>query len=336
MIDLSLLASAPRLLVQADLRPVQTDRFQPTGFPDLGAAAYKGADGTDMLLVESAQSMANRSEAACWDEAAGHWLPAVDGLPYVSVEVFGGNELIGRTSTVTEAHRLNSPYVLDGKGDGKTFGETFLEATGYRSGRPFDRLRFVQAVLRFDPSSILHGLFMSNVEDGRMRLARVMSSFVEASGVRVAPSGGVKNDRVNPSGDTGEGFGNVPFARTEFTAESIRAYFNLDLQLLGSYGLSPVAFRLLVLLALYKFQRVLRYQLRFRTACDLEAVGTPLTAPVGFALPALEVLEAELPKAIGACGFPDPPVTRLRFEMTEASGKASRKATKERSKEKPA
>jgi CRISPR-associated protein Csb1 len=54
------LDSAPRLLMHADLKPVQGDRFQPTGFADLGAAVYERPDGTRMLLVESAQSMANR------------------------------------------------------------------------------------------------------------------------------------------------------------------------------------------------------------------------------------------------------------------------------------
>ena len=40
-LDFSSLAGAPRLLIEAKLRPVQGDRFQPTGFPNLGAATYK-------------------------------------------------------------------------------------------------------------------------------------------------------------------------------------------------------------------------------------------------------------------------------------------------------
>ena len=35
----------PRLLIQAKLRPIQGTRFQPTGFPDLGAATYDAPDG---------------------------------------------------------------------------------------------------------------------------------------------------------------------------------------------------------------------------------------------------------------------------------------------------
>ena len=66
--NFSPLEKAPRLLMEAELEPVQGTRFQPTGFPDLGAATYEGPDGTPMLLVESAQSMANRLESVCWDE----------------------------------------------------------------------------------------------------------------------------------------------------------------------------------------------------------------------------------------------------------------------------
>ena len=56
---------------------------------------------------------------------------------------------------------------------------------------------------------------------GRLRVARALSAFIEADGVRVAASGGVKNDHVNPSGDTRAGFGNAPFARDEYTADRI-------------------------------------------------------------------------------------------------------------------
>jgi len=35
------LKGVPRLLLEVELQPVQGDRFQPTGFPDLGAAIYE-------------------------------------------------------------------------------------------------------------------------------------------------------------------------------------------------------------------------------------------------------------------------------------------------------
>jgi len=48
------LDQSPRLLMEANLTPLQGTRFQPTGFPDLGAATYDGPGGNRMLLVESA------------------------------------------------------------------------------------------------------------------------------------------------------------------------------------------------------------------------------------------------------------------------------------------
>jgi len=121
----------------------------------------------------------------------------------------------------------------------------------------------------------------------------------------VAASGGVKNDHVNPAGDTSKGFGNVPFHREEYTAEKITAYFNLDLSQIRGYGLDEAVERMLILLALYKIRALLDGDLRLRTACDL-TLGDPTApivadSPAGFALPSLQALEAELPQAIAAC-----------------------------------
>ena len=83
--NLDVLKNQPRLLIEAKLKPIIGTRFQPTGFPDLGPATYKLPDGTDMLLVESAQSMANRLETVCWDSGANDWVAPLRGLPYVAV-----------------------------------------------------------------------------------------------------------------------------------------------------------------------------------------------------------------------------------------------------------
>ncbi len=135
----------------------------------------------------------------------------------------------------------------------------------------------------------------------------------------MAASGGVKNDSVNPSGDTSKEFGNVPFARDEFTAEHIIAYFNLDLAQLRGYRLGATVERFLVGFAFYKIGALLARGLRLRTACDLAPVGEGLKAtyPVGYALPGLADLERELPgliKAVAAEGlFADPRVTTVIY-----------------------
>ena len=105
------LKNAPRLLLEADLSPIAGPRFQPTGFADLGAAEYKLPSGTPMLLVESAQSVANRLEKTCLDGDGPGVDPALDGLPYVIADL-EGLDGVNPTSSLVEAHRIGSPYFL--------------------------------------------------------------------------------------------------------------------------------------------------------------------------------------------------------------------------------
>lgn len=318
------LEGRPRLLLQVPLKPVQGHRFQPTGFPDLGAAVYRAPDGTEMLLVESPQSVANRLEAVAWDAARGDLVPPLTGLPYVRVRLLSkGDKEIGITTSILEAHRLNSPYIMGAReGWAETLrAEAMLPprkargSEGEEEGGPgvIDLRAVARAIFRYDPNTLLHGVFLEKL-DGRVRLQRTLSGFIEARGVQVAASGGVKFDRVAPSGDTAKGFGNVPFHRTEYVAEAISAYFNLDLAQLRAYGLPPEGYRLLVLLALWKVQRFLEAGLRLRTACDLVTAGEPVVEPRAPLLTGDE-LEAVLPEAVAACRrwFADPPVTELTY-----------------------
>ncbi len=298
-IDLAPLKNQTRLLFSIGLKPIQTDRFQPTGFPSLGAATYQ-AHGDTKLLVESAQSMANRLEATCWDAAKNEPVDALKVISHVNV-TRGGKFL---TDTMLEAHRLNSPYILEN--DDKSFKAILATELGALDAGPIDRKLLSTVLLKYDISSLLHGVFIAKKElaGGRLRVARALSAFIEANGAKVAASGGVKNDHVNPSGSTKEGFGNVPFARDEFTAESIILHVNLDLAQIRGYGLGDDVEKLLILLALYKVRKLIDGDLRLRTACDLERVYNDAlfaSRPAGFALPVLELLETALKVAVAAC-----------------------------------
>ena len=314
--DLTLLTNEPRLLLEATLRPVQGPRFQPTGFPNLGHAVYESPDGTgQIVLVESAQSMANRLETVCWDEVEDDWVEPLRGLPVVQVQDKDGKHL---TNSLIEAHRLNSPYILEGK-DKSVFDKLKERLAKLEQGR-VDLRELAKVLLEFDTNALLHGVFLAKKElaGGRLRLPRSLSAFVEAEGAKRAVSGGVKNDTVNPKGDTAKGFGNVPFARDEWTASRITAFFNVDLRQVRSYGLGGDVERLLVLLALFKIQKFLAEGLRFRTACDLDVVDLTVTRPLAFRLPSLAAIEDEIPplvQKIGAAGlFGDSRVLTVTYE----------------------
>lgn len=319
-LNFTVLNTTSRLLIEADLRPLQGTRFQPTGFPDLGAAEYDGPDGRRMLLVESAQSLANRLETVCWDTVTDDWQMPLCGLPLVKVVDKQGKLL---TNSVLEAHRLNSPYILEGK-DKSVFDLLKRELADMEEGA-VDIRKLAAVVLRYDANALVHGLFLAKSElaGGRLRLPRALSAFIEAEDAHIAQSGGVKNDHVKPGkGNEGqtskEGFGNVPYSRTEYTAPKITAYFNLDLAQIRGFGLGENAEKLLIALALYKIRRFLAEGLRLRTACDLEMYELRVTRPLGYALPELTVLESALPGAIQAVAaegrFAEPRVTVVRWE----------------------
>lgn len=298
--DFTALQETPRLLIEAELQPLQGTRFQPTGFHNLGAATYQAPDGTDMLLVESAQSIANRLEAVCWNEVADDWVTPLRGLPLVKVVDKDNKPL---TNSVLEAHRLNSPYIANSD----WFKQTLKQEIGHdeKAARPVDmRGKVFPALLKYDPNSLIHGIFLEKIA-GVIRTPRVLSGFIEAQNVRIASSGGVKNDRVDATGKsagggTSEGYGNVPFSRDEYSAQKIIAYFNLDLAQIRAFGLGKEVEHLLVALSLFKIRKFLATGLRLRTACDLALEKTTATYPKGFILPELSRLEADLPNLINA------------------------------------
>lgn len=316
-VDLNALKNEPRLLFAIPLAPLQGQRFQPTGFPSLGAATFQTAAGTS-LLVESAQSMANRLELTLWDDAKNDVIPAVKGISHVVVER-NGKFL---TDTILESHRLNSPYLLEEPS--KAFFNLLKEELGGLETGPVDRKLLAQKLFKYDVGSLLHGVFIAkkDLAGGRLRVARAISAFIEAEGVRVAPSGGVKNDHVNPSGDTKAGFGNVPFARDEYTADRITLFANVDLAQIRGYGLGDSAETLLMLLALYKMSLLVNGNLRLRTACDFRLVSERVVAdkPAGFALPGPADLASELSKVIAACSA-EMVVTKAQFNDELKKGK---------------
>src|SRR6266446_3815804 len=327
MIEYDNLATIPRLLIEAELRPLQGDRFQPTGFADLGPARYTLPDGTEMLLVESAQSVANRMELACWDGATQGLLPELRGLPYIKIIDGNGAHV---SNSLLEAHRINSEYVMkdsrrvtatNGRRElaRQSFNDEFASEIGYEKTDRVDWEKFRLGLFKYDPNSLIHGCFLEEI-GGRLRATRILSGFIEASGIASAESGGVKNNIVQPELKGGEG--NVPFHRTEFTAREIKAYFNLDLALLRGYGLQEAATKLVVALSLFKIQRFLSTGLRLRTACDLEIDGAlTVTRPAAFTIPDEKASLAECTRLIGECKdqFAAPPITEVEWKPGKKS-----------------
>jgi CRISPR-associated protein Csb1 len=291
------LADVPRLIVDAQLAPIAGTIFQPTGFPDLGAATFRRPGEPESLLVESVQSMTNHLEALGWDRDGHRPLAPLAELPYVEVVDPDGAFL---TSSRLEPHRLAAAYVRDGAIDGRRGAEWIAAQLGTTPGRPLDWSAIYRAVYELDPLCLVHGVFFSDRRwHGTPRVRRALTAAIEAHDVAPAISGGLKRDDVQiRRGGAGmgaeEGYGFVPFGRTEYVAREIVLSAVVDLEQIRGYGLGDEAAELLTLLALWELSTLLAGTLRLRTACDLETTGVAVRRPDGFALPAPDALASAI------------------------------------------
>lgn len=292
-----------------ELAPHPTPRFQPTGFPDLGAATYKAwidDKWTDCLQVESYQSMANRLEAVGWIVDGDDSRPdsAVAALPYVRVEAEDGSFL---ASTRTEAHRMASAYVLDAIEGGPTMRELLPAELGLEQDRPLDHSDFARRLFTLDPMCLLHGVFFAQQAwSAQPKLARAITAGVEAIDVVPADSGGVKFDQVSNKvvegrGSTAEGYGTVPHHRTEYTAKRVELRYSLDLGQLRSYRLSDTATELLETVAMWQLASLLDTGLRLRTACDFDVVDAAPVDQRGVPLGTADELDDSIRTLAAAC-----------------------------------
>lgn len=285
------LKDVPKLLFEIPLKPLQGHRFQPTGFPSLGAATYQTPNGTS-LLVESPQSMANHLELVCWDETRQVPCSELAGISYVSVNRDGRF----LTSSILQAHRLNSGYIRSTK---ERFHNRLREEMAIEKEHPIDSRAFISTIFKYDVNSLVHGVFLDSI-DGRLRVRRTLSAFIEANRVERAVSGGVKTDSVDPSGDPKPDFGMVPFSREEFVSDEILLYVNCDLAQVRGFPLSQEQKDLLVVLQLFKLRKLLVGNLRLRTACELALKDDrKVESMCGFELPEIEALQSKLTTLLG-------------------------------------
>jgi CRISPR-associated protein Csb1 len=249
-------------------------RFQPTNFPDLGPALYRGADGKQWLLVESPQSMANRLERVCWQDGdseadrVGRYNDACRGIPYVLAVDSDGHAL---TASPLEAHRLASPYISDStvqnEGDfkGRPFADLLKTKFTLTENRLVPWKKVAASLVTIDPGCLLHGIWFneSGFAGGKVRLTRALSGYIEAADPTPANYGFQKRDQVSDRTDkdagqtAAEGFGSVIGPKQHFTSPMVKACFQIDVDRLRNYGLVPETVRALVAWAIYKIRRVL-------------------------------------------------------------------------------
>jgi CRISPR-associated protein Csb1 len=208
---------------------------------------------------------------------------------------------------------------MDGKIHGVEGREWLPEQLGLVRGRPLDYRAVARACFRLDPISLIHGVFFAQQKwPWQPKVSRAVTSFIEASGVKPAVSGGVKRDSiVNEAapGDTKKGYGSVPHHRVEYTADKITAYFTIDHAQFRSYGLSEPATALLEALADFEIATLLDRGMRLRTRCDL------VVREVRGERPNIEEAASRVAKFAADCGDELGPLTERVTEVVSARGK---------------
>ena len=283
-----------RLTLHASLKPASgLDRFQPAGFPEIGHVIYDAPRPGDSVqkvcIVDSAASMANHLETVCL--ASEHSLDLVDelaGMPYVECRTDHGwpkvtdddrgpKQLV--VTTLSEGHRLASTYFLDGVlvNDGepseRRFGDVLREKFNIpdlgRKSHPLPEHWWAvfTTLFRYDPNSLIHGVLFPAMG---IKLPRMLTAHLEAFDAARVRSSGVKFDKLGKTSS-----GQPIFSLDEETASKIVATFVIDLALLRSFGrgdrgLNGAQKELLLALALWKIERLLRGPFRYRSNCDLE------------------------------------------------------------------
>ena len=299
------LATESRLVLDAHLRPIVGSSFQPTGFANLGPAEFTRPGGQPALLVESVQSMANRLEDIGIDAGTRMPVESLQPLPWIAVRDADGKLL---TSSRLEPHRLASVYVRESQIDGLAGVDWIVARLGLRPKAPLDMPEIYQSVFELDPFCLIHGVFFSDKKfSGNPKSRRATTAVIEAHGVTPVVSGGLKRDDVqftaSEHAGAEEGYGFVPFSRTEYVADEIILSASLDLNQIRGYGLGTAATRLLELLATWELASLLERPLRLRTACDLELESVSVRRPDGFAMPASSDLAAEIATTIAEVSF---------------------------------
>ena len=101
--------------------------------------------------------LANRLETVCWDKSADNWVEPLKGLPLVKVVDKKGKSL---TNSVLEAHRINSPYILEGKD--KCVFQTLKSELADMDEGPVDIKKLAAVLLKLDVNALIHGVFLAN------------------------------------------------------------------------------------------------------------------------------------------------------------------------------
>jgi len=271
----TLLGARPRWHLAVPLKVAEGfgERFQPTGFPNLGAALYKAVvDGksVDHLLVETAQSLANWMEHVCLDpQKPCRYNGDCTGIPYVVVQETVNAAPTDLTSSLTEPHRLGSDALIGTESRRTDFFNQLNRLLSIDENRPAHLPRFAKRLFYIDPACLLHGVFLDQL-DNRVRFSRLLSCSITAKHPQTVNSGGQMRGYETLKSKDGQP-NSIPYSRQEFTSREITLHLTFHTDSLEDLGLDLAEQQFLAAFALYKINKLLASFPRLRTACVFDS-----------------------------------------------------------------
>lgn len=265
------------LVIRASLKPVGgLDRFQPTGFPEIGHVIYDAPRSNQttekVCIIDSAASMANHLETVCMAGANSSDLHSdLENMPYVVCVTHRNFEQDGDSikaaendsfdkivvTSLSEGHRIASDYFLDGfvskpewteKKDAKGKSKAEWSGTAFREQL---RKEFGITEVKKDKTYFMHPEDWWEVyktifkydPNSLVHGILLAKEQIKISRFLTAHQEAFGAKRVGSSGvkfdRLGKTLSGQPiFSVDEETANEIRATFILDLSLLRSYGRS--------------------------------------------------------------------------------------------------
>ena len=178
------------------------------------------------------------------------------------------------TEPVGEEHaratQENSTPGANGQGEdrissGETLPEYLKRLFNLSENRLVPWKKIAVGLLKVDPGCLLHGIWFneSSFAGGKVRITRALSGYIEARDPSTANFGFQKRDPVSDRTDkdagqsAAEGYGSVIGPKQHFTSPEVKAYFQIDLERLRSYGLLQKEVHALAAWGIYKIRRVL-------------------------------------------------------------------------------
>ncbi len=252
-----------------------TDSIFPATFKDVGHSVWiNPATGRQDILIDSPNSLANRLESALSISSTGQPIALLKGISYCCIKDVAGQSI---ATTLQLPHRIGSgPIALTKTDNFKEQLQADIKTSGLHA-----------AVFRYDALSLIFGTWLSRINGGHGKIAKVITARIVGRDVTRINIGGTKQEaapikamgissaNVDVSTFEGKnskgsdiGIGTLPFQKYEFVAAKYELQISINWNLIDAYSLPDRCKAMLKTIVSLSVYELLSQQLYCRTNCS--------------------------------------------------------------------